>query len=165
MRRREFIAGLAGAVAWPLAAHAEQRVNIPRIGFLGLAGEFSGVEALRVGLRASATSKAPTLSSSGDGRKRSTNYLNSRVNVWLNVNVIFAPSSTFVEAARQVTTTIPIVFAVHADPVGLGHVASLARPGGNITGLSMLLTELSAKELEMMKEAIPHMRRIEFCGI
>ena len=60
----------------------------------------------------------------------------------MNVDVIFATSSTEVEAARQATKTIPIVFATHADPVGLGHVASLARPGGNITGLSILLTEL-----------------------
>src|SRR5205807_297722 len=73
----------------------------------------------------------------------------------MHVDVIFAPSSTFVEAARQATATIPIIFAVHADPVGLGHVASLARPGGNITGMSMLLTELAAKELEMMTEALP----------
>jgi len=64
------------------------------------------------------------------------------------VDVIFAHSSTQVEAARQATQTIPIVFANHADPVGVGHVASLARPGGNITGLSMLLTELSAKGLK-----------------
>jgi putative ABC transport system substrate-binding protein len=78
----------------------------------------------------------------------------------MNVDVIFAPSSTFVEAARQVTTSIPIVFAVHADPVGLGHVASLSRPSGNITGLSMLLTELAAKELEMTNEAVPSATRI-----
>src|SRR5262249_4345224 len=64
------------------------------------------------------------------------------------------------QAARQATTTIPIVFAVHADPVGLGHVASLARPGGNVTGTSMLLTELAAKGLEMMAEALPQTRRI-----
>jgi putative ABC transport system substrate-binding protein len=80
--------------------------------------------------------------------------------VRMNVDVIFAPSSTFVEVARQVTTSIPIVFAVHADPVGLGHVASLARPSGNVTGLSMLLTELAAKELEIMKEAVPQAMRI-----
>jgi putative tryptophan/tyrosine transport system substrate-binding protein len=80
--------------------------------------------------------------------------------VRMNVDVIFAPSSTFVEAARQATTTIPIVFAVHADPVGMGHVATLARPGGNITGTSMLLTELAAKGLEMMAEALPQTRRI-----
>jgi len=78
----------------------------------------------------------------------------------MHVDVIFAPSSTFVEAARQATTTIPIVFAVHADPVGLGHVAALARPGGNVTGTSMLLTELAAKGLEMMAEALPQTRRI-----
>jgi putative ABC transport system substrate-binding protein len=76
------------------------------------------------------------------------------------VDVIFAHSSTQVEAARQATQTIPIVFANHADPVGVGHVASLARPGGNITGLSMLLTELSAKGLEMLTEAVPGATRI-----
>ena len=64
------------------------------------------------------------------------------------------------EAARRATKTIPIVFATHADPEGVGHVASLARPGGNITGLSMLLTELAAKELEIMKQALPHMTRV-----
>src|SRR6266566_1643876 len=80
--------------------------------------------------------------------------------VRLKVDLIFAPSSTFVEAARQATKTIPIVFAVHADPVGVGHVASLARPGGNITGLSMLLTDLVAKELEIFKEAMPQATRI-----
>jgi putative ABC transport system substrate-binding protein len=59
-----------------------------------------------------------------------------------------------------VTKTIPIVFATHADPVGLGDVVSLSRPGGNITGLSMLLTELSVKELEILKEALPHATKI-----
>ena len=78
----------------------------------------------------------------------------------MNVDIIFAASSTMVEPARQATKTIPIVFANHADPVGLGHVASLARPGGNITGLSMLLTELAAKELEILKEAVPQATQI-----
>ncbi len=66
--------------------------------------------------------------------------------VRLRIDVIFAPTSTQVEAARQATKTIPIVFASHADPVGAGHVASLGRPGGNISGLAGLRTELSAKE-------------------
>ena len=80
--------------------------------------------------------------------------------VRMNVDVIFANSSTLVEPARQATKTIPIVFATHADPVGTRHVASLARPGGNITGLSMLLTDLVGKELEILKEALPHATRI-----
>jgi len=78
----------------------------------------------------------------------------------MNVDVIFATSSIEVEAARQATKTIPIVFGTHADPVGLGHVASLARPGGNITGLTVLLTDLAAKLLEILKEAVPQARRI-----
>ena len=78
----------------------------------------------------------------------------------MNVDIIFANSSTEVEPARQATKTIPIVFATHADPVGLGHVASLPRPGGNITGLSAMLTELVAKQLEILKEALPHVTRI-----
>jgi putative ABC transport system substrate-binding protein len=80
--------------------------------------------------------------------------------VRLNVDVLFAPSSTEVEAARLATTAIPIVFATHADPVGVGHVASLARPGGNITGLSVLMTELVTKQLEIMKQALPRVKRI-----
>jgi len=80
--------------------------------------------------------------------------------VRLKVDLIFAPSSTEVEAARGATSTIPIVFAAHADPVGVGHVASLARPGGNITGLSLLMTELMTKQLEIMKQALPRMKRI-----
>jgi putative ABC transport system substrate-binding protein len=78
----------------------------------------------------------------------------------MNVDVIFALSSTEVEPARQATKTIPIVFATHADPVGLGHVASLARPGGNITGLTIILTDLVPKELEILKEAVPQATRI-----
>ena len=80
--------------------------------------------------------------------------------VRMNVDVIFAPSSTFVEPARQATKTIPIVFSNHADPIGTGHVASLPRPGGNITGLSELTTELNAKALEMLKEVVPRATRI-----
>src|SRR5262249_36875501 len=67
---------------------------------------------------------------------------------------------TEVEAVRSATRVIPIVFASHADPVGVGHVASLARPGGNITGLSVLMTELVTKQLEIMKQALPRMKRI-----
>jgi putative tryptophan/tyrosine transport system substrate-binding protein len=78
----------------------------------------------------------------------------------MNVDVIFAPSSTEVEAARHATKPTPIVFAAHADPVGIGHVASLPRPGGNITGLTMLMTDLAAKELEILKEAVPQATRI-----
>jgi putative tryptophan/tyrosine transport system substrate-binding protein len=80
--------------------------------------------------------------------------------VRMNVDVIFAPSSTMVEPAHQATKTIPIVFSNHADPIGTGHVASLPRPGGNITGLSELATELNAKALEMLKDAVPQTTRI-----
>jgi putative ABC transport system substrate-binding protein len=162
MRRREFITLLGGtAAAWPFAARAQQRINTPRIGFLGLAGEVSGVEALRAGLRDLGYIEGVNIVIEWRWAKEVDQLPElARELARMNVNVIFAPSSTFVEAAREVTTAIPIVFAVHADPVGLGHVASLARPGGNTTGLSMLLTELAAKELEMIKEALPHVTKI-----
>jgi putative ABC transport system substrate-binding protein len=78
----------------------------------------------------------------------------------LNPDVLLASSSTQVEALRGVTTTIPIIFVAHADPVGAGHVASLARPGGNITGLSQLLTDVSAKMFQVLHEAVPRATRI-----
>jgi ABC transporter substrate binding protein len=77
----------------------------------------------------------------------------------MKVDVIFASSSTEVEPARRATNTIPIVFAVHADPVGVGHVSSLARPGGNMTGLAMLQTGLTEKRLELLKAAVPQATR------
>jgi ABC-type uncharacterized transport system substrate-binding protein len=78
----------------------------------------------------------------------------------MNVDVILAMSSTEVEYARQVTKTIPIVFAAHADPVGVGHVASLARPSGNVTGLTIVNTDLVAKQMEILKEVVPQATRI-----
>ena len=160
--RREFITLIGGtAVTWPLAARAQQQTKIPRVGFLGLAAEFSGVEALRAGLRDLGYIEGTTVVIEWRWAEKVDQLPELAAELArMNVNVIVAPSSTFVEAARQATKSIPIVFAVHADPVGLGHVASLARPGENVTGLSMLLTELAAKELEMMKEAVPHATRI-----
>src|SRR5262249_22662576 len=80
--------------------------------------------------------------------------------VRMNVDIIFATSSAETEQAKRATDTIPIVFGTHADPVGLGHVASLPRPGGNITGLSAQLTETTAKQLEIFKETVPQVMRI-----
>ncbi len=165
--RRQFIAALGGAAAavpsllWPLAARAQQPAKAPRIGFLGLAAELSGGEALRAGLRDLGYVEGTNVVIAWRWAEKADQLPELAAElVRMHVDVIVAPASTSVAAARQATTTIPIVFAVHADPVGLGHVASLARPNGNITGMSMLLTELAAKGLEMMTEAVPHARRI-----
>ena len=79
--------------------------------------------------------------------------------VRMNVDVIVAPTSIYAEAAKRATSVIPIVFATHADPIGSGHVASLARPGGNLTGTSVLMTDTNAKDLQILKEAIPGLTR------
>jgi ABC-type uncharacterized transport system substrate-binding protein len=167
MKRRDFVTRLGGAaasVAWPKAARAQQPWKIARLGLLrlGSASSYAGrVEALRAGLRELGYVEGRNIliefrwAATADQLSERAAEL-----VRLKVDVIFASSSTEVEAARRVTKTIPIVFATHADPVGVGHVASLARPGGNITGLSMVLTELVAKELEIMKQAVPHMTRV-----
>jgi putative tryptophan/tyrosine transport system substrate-binding protein len=163
MRRREFIAGLGYAAAWPVVARS-QRARIPMVGFLGLApaANWAGpVEALRAGLRDLGYVEGRTIilefrwAANVDDLPEFAAEL-----VRMNVDVILAPASTQVEPARQATKTIPIVFAQHADPVSVGHVASLAHPGGNITGVSGLLTELTAKELEILKETVPGARRI-----
>src|SRR5260370_3092809 len=156
MRRRDFITLLGGAAAWPLAARGQQPAKVARIGFLGL-GPASAwahpLEALRAGLRHLGYVEGNNIVFEWRWAERVDQLpeLGAEL-VRVNVDVIFAPSSTEVEAARQATKTIPIVFAVHADPVGIGHAASLARPSGIITGLSDLLTDLVAKQLEMLKE-------------
>jgi putative ABC transport system substrate-binding protein len=84
--------------------------------------------------------------------------------VRLKVDLIVARSSIFVQPAKEATSAIPIVFLNHADPVGTGHVASLARPGGNITGLAVLMTDLAPKELELLIAAVPMAKRIAVLG-
>jgi putative ABC transport system substrate-binding protein len=80
--------------------------------------------------------------------------------VRLRVDIIVAPTSIYTEAAKRATSTIPIIFMSHADPIRSGHAASLARPGGNITGLSGMQTETAAKGVELLKDAIPELTRI-----
>jgi putative tryptophan/tyrosine transport system substrate-binding protein len=141
MKRREVVTLLGGAAAWPFAARAQQRA-VPVIGFLGLqpASAFAPrIEALRKGLRDRGYVEGKNLlidfewADTVDQLPRLARRL-----VDSRVDLIFAPSSIWVEPARQATKTIPIVFANHADPVGTRHVESLAHPGGNITGLSMV---------------------------
>ena len=168
IRRREFIPLLGGAAAWPLAARAQQPATAPRIGFLGFgtaAAWTNRIEALRAGLRDVGYVEGKNLAiefrwtESIDQLRELAAEL-----AHINVDVIFATSSTEVEAARRATATIPIVFATHADPVGLAHVASLARPGGNITGLTVIQSDLTAKALELLKEAVPQATRFGALG-
>jgi putative ABC transport system substrate-binding protein len=165
MERRQFIRLAGGAaVSWPMVSRAQQSAKVWRIGYLGFgpaSSWTSEVEALRSGLRdlGYIDGKNITIEFRWAERADQTFDLAAQL-VRLNVDVIFAPASTQVEPARRATNTIPIVFAQHADPVGLGDVASLSRPGGNITGMSMLLTEISVKELEILKETLPSAVRI-----
>ena len=162
MRRREFLGG--AAALWPLPLSAQQPVKVPQIGYLGFGSASAWanrVEAMRVGLRELGYIEGKNIVIEFRWAERADQLRELAAElVRMNVDVIFATSSTEVEAARQATKTIPIVFATHADPVGVGHVATLRRPGGNITGLSMVLTELVTKELAMLKEAVPHAPRI-----
>jgi putative ABC transport system substrate-binding protein len=163
MRRREFMTLLVGAAAsWPVAAHGQQP-RVWRIGYLGFAPASnwtSEVEALRSGLRDLGYVEGKNIIIEFRWAEQADQTLDLAIElVRMKVDVIFAPASTQVQPARKATGTIPIVFAQHADPVGLGDVASLSRPGGNITGISMLLTELSVKELEILREILPHARR------
>jgi putative ABC transport system substrate-binding protein len=141
-----------------------QPPKVARLGFLRLGSASANahrVEALRTGLRdlGYVEGKNLVIEIRWAATVDQLSELAAEL-VRLQVDVIFATSSTEVEPARQATTTIPIVFATHADPVSLGHVASLAQPGGNITGLSTLLPELVTKALEILKQALPHMTRV-----
>ena len=159
MKRRAFIRLLGGAASWPLAARAQQTPKPARIGFLGLrpaSAWTNRIEALWAGLHQLGYVEGKNLVVDYEWAETVDQLPELAALLVRNkVDLIFAPASTFVEPARRATTTIPIIFASHADPVGVGHAQSLAHPGGNITGLSMLLTELAAKELEILHEAVP----------
>ena len=159
MDRRVFImAAVGGLLAAPLAAEGQRVGKVRRIGSLGEGAP----EALRQGLREAGYVEGPTLAiewRSSEGKPERFDDLAAEL-VRLKVDVIVAtnPAATF--AARRATASIPIVMVNTPDPVQLGLVASLGRPGGNITGTTTLSADLSVKHLELLKEAVPRVVRV-----
>jgi len=162
--RRELLAALGGAAAWPLAARAQQPSKLPTIGLLG-AGTRSGwtdwVAAFERRLRELGWVEGRTVTMEvrwAEGRIERYPEIASEF-ARLRVDVIVTGGSA-VLAAKQATSTIPIVFAIAVDPLGSGLVASLARPGGNVTGLSVQSSDVAGKRLEILRELVPGLRRL-----
>jgi len=165
MQRREFITFLGGvAAALPVAAHAQRPGKVYRIGFLGVTshGEYRRqVDALRTGLRQLGYEEGNNIVIEyrwAEGRYDRLPELAAEL-VNLNVDVLVTHSTPGARAAKQATSTIPIVVAAVADPVDVGLVASIARPGGNLTGLTVFFSEICAKRVELLREAIPTLIR------
>ena len=165
IERRKFLATLGGAAAWPLESRAQQPGKLPTIGFLASGTpsshgqwvaafvrrlhELGWIEGRTVAIEyrwaEGRTERAAEIATEFVGRK---------------VDVIVTSATASVVAAKQATSVIPIVFAAAGDPVASGLVASLARPGGNITGLSIQQTDVAAKRLELLREVIPGLSRL-----
>jgi putative ABC transport system substrate-binding protein len=163
--RRQFISALGGAAAaWPLAAHAQQAGKLPTIGFLGAAtastwGPWTAAFVQR--LRDLGWVEGRTIAIEyrwAEGRTERFAEIAAEF-VRLKVDVIVTAGSA-VPIVKQATSVIPIVFALGIDPVGAGLVASLTRPGGNVTGLSSQESDLASKRLEFLREVIPRLRRL-----
>jgi putative tryptophan/tyrosine transport system substrate-binding protein len=166
MRRREFITLLGGAMAsWPLAVGAQQTAKLPSLGFLtaGTPGAGSpGLPALLEGLRQLDWIEGKTIVIEyryAENRNDRLPELAAEL-VRLNVDVIVAAGTLAPLAAKQATTTIPIVMTSAGDPLENGLVASLAQPGGNVTGLSLMMSDVSGKRLELLKELVPRLSRV-----
>jgi putative tryptophan/tyrosine transport system substrate-binding protein len=163
--RRVFIGTLAGGlVAAPLAAEAQQAAKIARIGYLGfnLTASPHLPEAFLQGLHDLGYVEGRNVVieyRDAEGKPERLPALAAEL-VALKVDVILAPGTPQALAAKQATRTLPIVFGAAADPVGSGLVTSLARPGGNVTGLSVLTPELVGKRLELLKQAVPGVSRV-----
>ena len=170
MKRREFVTLLLGAAtAWPLAARAQQAGKIPTIGFLGQST--ASAESQRVAAFVQRLHELDWIESRtvaieyrwAEGRNERAVAAAEEL-VRLKVDVIVTSGTPQVIAAKQATSVIPIVFAVAGDPVGSNLVASLARPGGNITGLSVLSTDLAGKRIELLREIVRGLRHLAIMG-
>ena len=163
--RRELLVALGGAAAtWPLAARAQQPAKLPTIGYLG--ASTPSLDSQRVGafvqrLRELGWIEGRTVTIEyrwSEGRSERYPEIAAEF-VRLKVDVIVTTGGG-VPAAKQATSAIPIVFPVAGDPVGGGFVATLARPGGNITGLSLQQTDVASKRVELLRDAVPGLRRM-----
>jgi putative tryptophan/tyrosine transport system substrate-binding protein len=166
VNRRDFLSLLGGAMAaWPLAAHAQQPGAKPIIGYLGAtshSAESRRIAAFMQRLRELGWIEGRNVAIEhrwGGGRSERFAELAAEF-VQLKVDVIVTYGTPAVVAAKQATSAIPIVFAVAGDPVGSNLVTSLARPGGNVTGLSLQKVELADKRLELLREVVPGLRRL-----
>jgi ABC-type uncharacterized transport system substrate-binding protein len=165
IRRREFIVTLGAAATWPLAARAQQSTKRPIIGVLGPGTPSSH------GVLVNAFVQRLQQHGWIDGRNatiayRWTENSNQRAEeiaaeyARLSVDLIFTSSPANVMAAKRATSSIPIVFAGAADPVAIGLVASLARPGGNVTGFSVQQIDTAGKRVEILRDVVPALRRL-----
>lgn len=161
MKRRIFIAFIGGAAVFPLAARA-QPTKLPTIGMLSLGSPEPSMSILREGLREHGYVDGETMRFLPRNAEGSTARLAELAVelVRLKVDIIIGYQTPAVQAARKATSEIPIVMAPAGDPLGTGLVASLARPGGNITGLSGTTSELGAKNLELIREIAPAAKRV-----
>ncbi len=156
-----------GALLFALCfrAEAQQPTKIPRIGYLG-GRALARIEAFRQGLRELGYVEGKNIiieRRDAEGKEERQRALAADL-VRLKVDVIVTGGATSTRAAKEATVTIPIVMTQDPDPIGNGFIASLARPGGNITGLSNLNRELSGKRLELLKETVPKMTRVAVFG-
>jgi ABC-type uncharacterized transport system substrate-binding protein len=166
IERRKFLAALGGAAAtWPLAARAQQAAKLPTIGFLG-AGTLSAwsrrVASFVQRLRELGWIEGHTIAIEYRWADGSTGRLPNIAAEFarLRVDVIVTAGTPAAIAVKQATSVIPIVFATTGDPIGNGLVATLARPGGNATGLSTQQTDLAGKRLELLRELVPRLSRL-----
>jgi putative ABC transport system substrate-binding protein len=169
VKRREFMTLLGGATAWPLARRASAQSRPVRIGVLGAtppAAVSGGLSALREALRERGYIVGQNLSIEYRWPSGSFEQISEVANdlVRSNVDIIVAWASVAVAAARRATSTIPIVMVSVGDPVGTGFVASLARPGGNVTGVSNISIDLSGKLIELFREIVPGLNHIGIIG-
>ena len=165
MKRRDFISLFSGAAILPLAVAAQTPPRIPRVGFLGASSPTAtgrNLDVLRQGLRALGYVEGQTIALEvrwAEGRPERMSELVVEL-LRLEIDVLVVGSSPAALAAKKATQTVPIVMVAVTDPVALGLVTSLARPGGNVTGLTLSNDELSSKRLQLLKEFVPLLARV-----